>query len=90
MKELQKYFIGRGEMKGFVFTQKKASDNAYVYEVDMGDVTYYEVFKRRVNTRFEEHKVSYPSSKSFGIWAWSYRNDERAIKKFNELNNKNK
>ncbi|WP_340114857.1 hypothetical protein [Maribellus mangrovi] len=87
MTELDKTKIGIGEMKGFAFTQKEASEKAYVYEVDMGeDVIYYEVFKRRINTRFEGQKVSYPTSKGFGIWAWSYRSYDRAVKKYNELN----
>lgn len=86
MTELDKTKIGIGEMKGFAFIQMEASDKAYVYAVDMGEVTYYEVFKRRINTRFEEHKVSYPTSKAFGIWAWCYRDYEKAINRFNELN----
>ena len=84
MKPLKKQFIGRGEVKGFKFTQITCTNRAFLYEINTGDTLYYEVFKRRINKRFDIE--SYPSSKSFGIWAWTYSDLERATKKFNQLN----
>jgi hypothetical protein len=67
MKELATQFIGKGEVKGFEFTQLKAG-NAYLYRVTNGHSTWYEVFKRKIN---KWNQVSYPRAKSFGIWAKS-------------------
>lgn len=53
MKELQRTFIGKGEVRG------------------------------RENTR--HHCVSYPSAKSFGIWAWTFSGYQEAINRLNLL-----
>lgn len=66
IKELEEVFEGRGEVRGFTFTQLDRSDYAYLYEQkekESGHITY-EVFRRKVNTQFG--CVSYPSSKGFG------------------------
>lgn len=84
MKPLEKEFIGRGEVKGFKFTQIKATNMAYLYKVDSGWSINYEVFKRRENVRYGV--VSYPTSKAFGVWAWTCMTLEGAEKKFNEIN----
>ena len=84
MKALEKHFIGRGEVKGFEFTQLKSSDRAYLYQVNSGHSIYYEVFKKLINKRF--NRVSYPTSKAFGIWAWTIMSYDRAEEKFNQLN----
>jgi len=69
MRELEESFIGRGQVKGFKFTQIKKNDYGYIYKVEISGRVYYEVFKRKENIRF--NCVSYPSSKAFGIWAWT-------------------
>lgn len=84
MKELFKEFIGTGEVKGFKFFQKRATEKAYLYEVSDEGKIHYEVFQKRVNERYGN--ICKPTSKSFGIWAWTYRNYQEAINKFNELN----
>jgi len=71
MRELEESFIGRGQVKGFKFTQIKKNDYGYIYKVEISGRVYYEVFKRKENIRF--NCVSYPSSKAFGIWAWTTR-----------------
>ena len=81
---LKKCFFGKGEVRGYKFTQLKASDKAFLYEVSYGDSKHYEVFKKKVNTRFACE--SYTTSKAFGIWAWCIMDIERAINKFNQLN----
>tara|TARA_R110000744_G_scaffold148351_2_gene261415 strand:- start:23444 stop:23722 length:279 start_codon:yes stop_codon:yes gene_type:complete len=69
MKELEKEFIGKGQVKGFLFTQIKKTEFGYIYKVvDAGNLRY-EVFKRKLNVRFE--CISYPSNKAFGIWAFT-------------------
>lgn len=83
-KYLSKVFIGRGEVKGFKFTQLGMTDKAFLYQVDTGDTILYEVFEKRINRRFA--CVSYPTSKAFGIWAWTYSNLDKAWQKFKELN----
>ncbi|RXP46865.1 hypothetical protein EC396_13370 [Lutibacter sp. HS1-25] len=85
-KELKKEFLGIGEVKGYKFTQIRQTSQAFIYEVSFGEGKHYEVFKRRINSRFG--CVSYPSSKGFGIWAWTYNELDKAIEKFNQLNGK--
>jgi len=93
--ELPKIFIGKGEVKGFLFNQVSSNKEAYIYKVDNKGVFYYEVF-RRVKTPicidFEkriysdtEFKEVYPKSKQFGISAWSFSSIEKATEKFNTL-----
>jgi len=79
---LQK-FVGRGEVKGFKFTQLIKTNKAFLYKVDSGNSIYFEVFKMKLNKRCEN--ISYPTSKAFGIWAWTYMTLELAIDKFNKL-----
>ena len=83
MKELKSYFVGIGQVKGYIFNQIKSSDYAYLYEVSENNVIHYEVFKRLENARF--NCVSYPTDKAFGIWAWTCETLERAEDKFNEV-----
>ena len=83
MKELQTEFTGRGEVKGFIFTQIKKSDKAYIYKVDCDGCLHYEVFKHKENKQFE--CISYPKTASFGLWAWTYKDLDLAIEKYNLL-----
>ena len=83
MRELQETFIGKGQVKGFAFTQIEKSASAYIYEVKTESTKYYEVFKRIENTRFG--CVSYPSNNSFGVWAWTFPELIKAKEKFDEL-----
>ena len=50
-------------------------------------MTHYEVFVRKYNKRF--NNICYPSSKAFGIWAWTFHDLEKAITKFNLINKEN-
>lgn len=88
MKQLKKQFTGRGEVKGFKFTQIRCTNRAFLYEVVIDDSIYYEVFKKTENKHF--NCISYPSANYFGIWAWTYFSFDKAINKYNQLNqNKN-
>ena len=86
MKELKKEFLGIGEVKGYKFTQISQTSQAFIYEVSFGGGKHYEVFKRRINSRFG--CVSYPSRKGFGIWAWTFTELDKAIEHLNQLNRK--
>jgi len=83
MISLKKEFIGTGEVKGYKFRQIRAANYGFMYHVDTGSIKYYEVFRKVINRRFA--CVSYPRSKSFGIWAWNYSDLKMANDKFNQL-----
>lgn len=79
MRELQSEFIGKGQVKGFKFTQVQKTKYGYIYEVKSYNRTWYEVFKRVENSYY--NVVSYPTNKAFGVWAWTVN----SIQKANEL-----
>lgn len=82
---LPTHFIGKGEVKGFVFTKIKESKKAFMYEVNTGSRIHYEVFKKKAKTN--SIRYSYPTSKGFGIWAWCPSTFDRAIEIFNRISN---
>ena len=84
IKPLPKRFSGRGEVKGYDFTLICKTEYGFLYEVTSDSINpHYEVFHRKINKRFGCE--SYPTSKAFGIWAWTYRNRQWAIAKLNLL-----
>lgn len=83
MKQLEKEFVGKGQVKGFLFTQIKNNGRAYIYEVKDGSFKHYEIFKHKENNRFG--CVSYPKNNSFGIWAFTTKEICRAIEIFEDL-----
>ena len=87
VKELSTYFVGRGEVKGIEFTQIHKTDYAYMYECVNNGQIHYEVFKRKENKHF--NTVSYPSSKAFGLWAWTFANILDAQAKLELINKPN-
>jgi len=76
MKELEKEFTGRGEVRGFNFTQIVANEYGFIYQVENNGNIHFEVFKRKENTQF--NCISYPKSPAFGLWAWSKTTLEEA------------
>lgn len=95
VRELQKDFIGTGEVKGFKFHQSLASEKGYIYEVESSPSSphHYEVFKRQITNSVRKNEetgklevvkdkfiVSYPRSTVFGLWAWSCANEEHALR----------
>ena len=85
MKELELKFSGTGEVKGYEFEQLDKSKFAYIYKkthVESGTVSY-EVFKRMENRQFD--CISYPKSKSFGVWAWEYSDHLAALRCFMDI-----
>jgi hypothetical protein len=84
LKELPLEFIGRGEVKGFLFIQIERSDYGYLYKVTQPEgPIHYEVFRRIEDHRFG--RISYPGSKSYSFYAWTYRTFSEAINKFRKL-----
>ncbi len=83
IKELDKTFVGIGQVKGFKFSQISKTDCGFLYEVDTVDTIYYEVFKRRINRRFA--RISYPTNKAFGIWAWTTPDKNKAYQLLDNL-----
>lgn len=81
--DLKQDFTGVGQVRGFKFTQISKTDSGFMYEVDTGNTIYYEVFKRRFNSRF--NCISYPTNKAFSIWAWTTPRIIRAFEILNEL-----
>lgn len=90
MKELRENFIGIGEVKNFEFKCLKQSEKAYLYEVNDIEIDniHYETFEHKENKQFD--CVSYPKSNSFGLWAFTYKNYDDALVKYNYLNSKEK
>ena len=84
LKDLPLEFIGRGEVKGQLFTQMAASDLAYIYRVsDVNGVVWHEVFKKKVNARFAT--IVYPKAKSFGLSAWTKQSEAEAFDLFSKI-----
>ncbi len=83
MRELKKEFIGRGQVKGFRFTQIKQNQYGFLYQISDDINTWYEVFHKKENSRY--NCMSYPSNKAFGVWAWTYHTLCKAESKFTEI-----
>ena len=67
MKELPLHFNGKGQVKGYTFTQISMTDWGFIYEAEHSGHIHYELFKKRLNHRFG--MISYPTDKAFDIWA---------------------
>ena len=83
MRELKLKFIGKGQVKGFEFTQIKKNQYGYIYKVNTGSNIHYEVFYHKENKMYE--CVSYPTNKAFGLWAWTAKDLERAKDILNDI-----
>ena len=93
--ELEKLFIGVGEVAGFEFKQIAKSEYAYIYQVSNNGKIHFEVFKKNpspVCIDFEKRiysdtdtKDSYPKSNSFGLWAYSVSTFQKALSIFHDF-----
>src|SRR2546428_13866776 len=84
IRELPDNYIGKGEVKGFYFKKLFGNEFAYLYEVSDSDGNQrFEVFNRKINVRYS--CISYPGSKSFGLWAWSCTTIDKAFERFEKL-----
>lgn len=85
IKNLPDQFIGKGQVKGFLFTKIKESDKAFIFEVDSHcSKKHYEVFRKESKTN--SVRFCYPTSKGFGFWAWCPCSIEKALQIFEEIN----
>lgn len=95
IKPLEKQFSGTGEVSGFDYSLFKRGEKALIYFTVLGNNTFYEVFSIKLSPmclNFEKRiysetdfKERYPKAKDFGIWAWTYRTKEAALKKLKNL-----
>ena len=92
-KDLEKEFIGKGEVKGLKFTQIDNTPYGFLYKVaSNGSSVHYEVFMRKIgaysgfvsNEKYINY-IKYPNANAFGVWAWTFKNLKSAKKKLNEL-----
>jgi len=83
MKELEKEFVGKGQVRGFEFTQVKKTEFGYIYKVDTKHNVMYEVFQKKENSRY--NCISYPTNKAFGVWAWTYKSLDDALDKLEDI-----
>jgi hypothetical protein len=89
VRDLEKEFIGTGEVRGFKFKQIDKTEHGYCYEVTVKKRKHYETFKRIEkpicidfdNKIFSETDkyVVYPSSQLFGLYGKTTLNKEKAL-----------
>ncbi len=83
-KQLPEHFSGKGEVKGYEFSLLSKTKQGFCYEVGSnGTITHYEVFRLKINKRF--NCESYPTSKAFGIWAWTFKCSVKAMERLSEM-----
>lgn len=84
---------------GYVYKQHKRGKKAMIYSQHLSvsePPIQYETFKLFITknsvlpngVKMEAHET-FPSNSVFGKWAWSYKTEESAIEKFNELELRN-
>lgn len=89
VKKLPIEFIGKGEVKGFYFRQIKRGQKACLYEVTtQWNTVHYEIFEIRVflTPKTKQKYEAYPKANAFGVWAWTTSIYEKAVKKFETIN----
>jgi hypothetical protein len=82
-KKLPKKFVGRGKMLGFKFTRIGETARAYCYQVQGITVSHFEVFLKKIDS--QTNVEIYPRAKHFGVWAWIFRDEEKALEKLELL-----
>ena len=89
IKELPIEFTGRGEVRGLQFRQLMKGNHTLLYDVTYDGITNHEVFEIRIclTPITKESYVGYPKANSFGVWARTYRNYEKAVEQFKYFEN---
>jgi hypothetical protein len=83
---------------GYIYTQLKRGERAAIYEQIFEDLEEsfcigYEVFKIRIGKSKVvfgvelPEKEKFPSDEDFGKWAWTYRDLNKAMEKYNGIEN---
>ena len=77
---------------GFNYTQVQRGKRSCIYEQRVSENSVcFEVFlikirpERKVRDKTLEAAERFPNNEAFGYWAWTYKNYEDAINKFNEI-----
>ena len=83
IRDLKTDFTGRGQVRGFQFTQLSKTHKAFLYLINTADSIYYKVFRKHINHRYACE--SYPTDKAFGIWAYTTPNLEQAFEILKDL-----
>lgn len=78
--QLRESFKGIGEVNGYLFTKVLENDFAFIYKKQINNRISYEVFEKRINKYY--NCISYPTSKSFGIWAFDVSTYDKALEIF--------
>ena len=88
-------FTGTGEVKGFVFTKLKESEDKFLYQVEDEGKVWYEVIKSDLTAKcinFAERvysntdfKYTYPKANDFGRIAWTKKSIEEAEELYEEI-----
>ena len=74
---------GKGEVRGFQFSACRVGVFSTIYRVTVDSTIHFEVFEKRINKQYGCE--SYPGSKSFGQWAWTYPTENQAVIKFRDI-----
>ncbi len=95
LEKLEKVFSGKGEVRGYEFTQIRDCRGAYMYiktHID-SNVQNYEVIRKIVvpkiiwetKEKTGHYKETYPRSNRFGVDAWNFADLESATIKMNQI-----
>jgi hypothetical protein len=80
----------------FDYTCIKSGEKAFIYSQcydQINGIYYYEVFRKVIRKECVFHgklipeHIAFPGNEDFGVWAWSFRDKDKAEKKFNQLEN---
>lgn len=84
--KLPAIFHGTNDQEGRLFTRLRDSDNGtYLYMVQNGDVTMYEVFNVKMIDWFKENIHQYPECAAFGKTAFGVADPNEAERLFEKL-----
>lgn len=79
---------------GHDYTQVQRGEKSCIYEQRFcGKLISYEVFiikitpEKELNGKLIEVREKFPNNEAFGTWAWAITSWDRALKRFNELEN---
>lgn len=84
---------------GFNYTLHSSGEKSFIYRQTYSEkpaVFYFEVFEKKIQSagerfgKFYPEQIRFPGNEDFGKWAWTYRDEKKAIAKFNQIENESK
>jgi hypothetical protein len=88
IRKLKDNFVGKGDVKGFLFNILLRKDDVALYEVIDNNRKHYEVIKIKLCNSIYDKDYDllelYPTANQFGTNAWCYNDLETAIDNFVE------